>query len=219
MAELTKLKARVRSDFGKGPMGRMRRSGRVPGVVYRGGRDPVALDIGAEELGHMVHGAASEHILLSLAVEGEAEARSVLIQEIQRDVLTDAFLHIDFHEVSLTEKLRARVPVEPHGEVAGVKVGGTLEQIMHEIEVECLPTDLPRVIDVDVSGLEVGDALHVRDLPSPEGVIFVPDPNLVVFTVAAARVAEVEEVPAEGEAAEPELADEAGAEEAESDGG
>jgi large subunit ribosomal protein L25 len=201
MAELTKLSAGVRTVSGKGPVGRLRRAGRVPGVVYGGEREPVMLQVDAEEFQHLMHGAASEQIVLELAIEGEEEPRSVLIQEIQHDVITDAYLHIDFHEVSLTEKLRARIPLEPRGEAAGVKTGGVLEQIMHEIEVECLPTDLPRLIEADVSALEVGDSLHVKDLEVPENVRLVPDPELVVILVAAARVVEeVEEV--EEEAAE-----------------
>lgn len=216
MAAMTKLSARVRSEFGKGPVGRMRRAGRIPGVVYRAGREPVSLDIDAEELGRMMKHAASEHILLELTVAGEEGPRSVLIEEIQRDILTDGILHIDFHEVSLTEKLRARIPVEPRGAAAGAKEGGTLEQVLHEIEVECLPHDLPGALDVDVSPLRVGDTLHVRDLKAPDGVVFTANPELVVFSVAAARVAEVEAVPA-GEAAEPEVV--SGEDEAKAEGG
>lgn len=216
MAAMTKLNARVRSEFGKGPVGRMRRAGRIPGVVYRGGRETLPLDIDAEELGRVMKSAASEHILLELTVEGEGDPRSVLIHEIQRNMLTDGFLHIDFHEVSMTEKLRARIPLEPRGEAAGAKEGGTLEQILHDVEVECLPADLPAALHVDVGALGVGDTLHVKDLKAPEGVVFLANPELVVFAVAAARVAEVEPEAA-GEVTEPELVAGAGEKKAETE--
>ncbi len=221
MVETATLKARVREARGKGAMKRLRREGRIPAVVYSGRRESVPLDLDAEEFMHLLHHAASEHVFLTLEIEGEEEPRSVLLQEIQHEVLGENILHVDFREVLLTEKLRARVPIEPVGESAGVKQGGVLEQILHEVEVECLPTDLPGSIDVDVSALEIGHSLKIAEMDPPPGVTLVSDEDLVVFTVAAPRVAvELEEEAAEAEEAaeEPEVVGKAADEEGSGEG-
>jgi large subunit ribosomal protein L25 len=129
-----------------------------------------------------------------------------LIKEIQREPIRGLILHVDFNEISLTETLKVNVPLAAHGEAIGVKAdGGTLEHVMWELQVECLPTNIPEKISVEVTNLKIGDAIYVKDIKIPEGVKVLTDPELIAMIVKPPKV-EVpkEEVPGEG-AAEPEL--------------
>jgi large subunit ribosomal protein L25 len=129
-----------------------------------------------------------------------------MIQEIQRDPLQPEIVHVDFHAVSATEKLTAEVPIETVGEPVGVKTGGgLLEHILRSIEVECLPGDLPERIEVDVSNLDIGDSVHVKDLKLPSGVEALVDEDLTVLSVSEARVEEEEVAAAEAAPAAPEV--------------
>ncbi|OGW77520.1 MAG: hypothetical protein A3J52_03385 [Omnitrophica bacterium RIFCSPHIGHO2_02_FULL_49_9] len=130
--------------------------------------------------------------------------KTVVIKEIQHDPITDAVEHIDFNIISLTEKIKVNVPLHVTGESIGVKEDGVLDVVHHEIEVECLPTDIPERIPVDITSLKIGDSVHIKELSFPSGVTPTLEENEVVVAVHAPRVEE-EPVPAEGEAAEPEV--------------
>jgi large subunit ribosomal protein L25 len=132
--------------------------------------------------------------------------RTSLIQEVQHHPVRGEIIHVDFHAVSMTEEIDAEVVLEPEGEPVGVKTfGGLLQQSMRSLPIRCLPQNLPSIIVVDVSGLNIGESLHVRDIRLPPGVAAVPDEDLTVFIVSEPTVAEEEPVAAAEEAAAPEV--------------
>ena len=188
MAQKVQLKAKTRTEIGKGAVKRMRSQGAVPAVIYGAHAKPVNLAIAVEELEKALHDATSENVLVDLLVDegGKTNKHLALIQEVQHHPYEDTILHIDFHEVVATEKLRANVPVRPIGEPAGVKTGGgILEYVMRELRVECLPQDLPEVLEVSVEVLEIGQSIHVGDITPPKGVTLLDDKGQTVFLVAA----------------------------------
>ena len=188
MAEKIQLKAKTRSEIGRGAVKRMRTQGMVPGVVYGAHAKPLSVTVALQDLENALQHAIGENVLVDLQVdqEGKTDSRLALIQEVQHHPYEDTILHIDFHEVKATEKLRASVPVRPVGEPAGVKTGvGVLEYVMRELRVECLPKDLPSIIEVNVEKLEIGQSIHVGDIVVPEGVTVVDDKGQTVFLVAA----------------------------------
>jgi large subunit ribosomal protein L25 len=208
MAKQVQIKAKSRTETGKGPVKRMRASGVVPGVVYGAHTKPLSITITLLELDKALHHATGENVLVDLVVEegGKSSNRLALIQEVQHHPFEDQILHVDFHEVSATEKLRTAVPVRAIGEPAGVKTGGgVLEFVMRELRVECLPKDLPEVIEVNVEKLEIGQSIHVGDVTPPAGVAFLDNKDQAVFIVAAPIAEEEVAAPAEAGPTEPEL--------------
>lgn len=202
------LKAEVRKDTGKRVAKDLRNSGLVPANVYKSGKAATSLTVGDRELESVLHTKAGENVLITLKVSGGESAskdRTVLIKEIQRHPVRDNILHVDFNEISLTETLEVKVPLEARGEPVGVKVdGGILEHILRELSVECLPTDIPAKIEVEVSTLKIGEHVLVKDIKVPAGVKVLNDPELIALIIKAPKV-EVpkEEAVAGGE--EPEL--------------
>lgn len=182
----------------------VRKAGKVPGVVY-GIRESTPLTIDPKELEALLGTRAGANVVFQLRVEGEAESeRPVIVKELQRDSMKGAIVHADFLEIRMDEKIQVAVPLVLAGESPGVKLGGTLSQLMRELEVECLPNAIPERIEVDVAEVDIGDVLHVRDLRLPEGVDLMADSDEPVLTVLA-PVEEEEEAPEdellEGEAA------------------
>jgi large subunit ribosomal protein L25 len=188
MAQKVQLKAKTRAEIGKGAVKRMRSEGVVPAVIYGAHTKPMNVAVSVEELEKVLHGATSENVLVDLQVDegGKMNSRLALIQEVQHHPYEDAILHIDFHEVLATEKLRTNVPIRPIGEPAGVKTGGgVLEYVMRELRVECLPQDLPDVLEINVEKLEIGQSIHVGDITPPKGATLLDDKGQTVFLVAA----------------------------------
>jgi large subunit ribosomal protein L25 len=188
MAQKVQLKAKTRAEIGKGAVKRMRREGIVPAVIYGAHMKPINVTVAVKELEKALHSGTSENVLVDLQVDegGKTNNRLALIQEVQHHPYEDTILHIDFHEVKATEKLRASVAIRPIGEPAGVKTGGgVLEYVMRELRVECLPKDLPEVIEVNVEKLEIGQSIHVGDIAAPAGVAVLDDKGQTVFLVAA----------------------------------
>ena len=217
----TQLKAERREGAGKGVARKLRASGRVPAVFYGQGSPAVSLSVDARELLHLLHVNAGTNLLVDLVIDGEPHM--AIAREIQRDHIRNKFKHVDFLAVSRTETITVSVEVKEVGEPAGVKAGGVIEHHLREIEVGCLPQDVPDAIEVDVSSLELGDMLHVRDLVAPKGVQILSNPEdavLSVITPAALRVEADLSVPGEEAAPVPEApeaeeeAAEAGEEEA-----
>jgi large subunit ribosomal protein L25 len=207
MAKQVQLKAKTRNETGRGHVKRMRSAGSVPGVVYGAHTKPFNITVDRRELGLLLEHATGENLLVDLVVEDakDQKNRLALIQEVQHHPVQDMILHVDFHEVLATEKLRTVVPVRSHGEPAGVKTGGgVLEYVMRELHVECLPKDLPDVIEVNVEAMEIGQSIHVRDIKAPEGVTLLDQKDMAVFIVVAPIAEEVAATPAEG-AVEPEV--------------
>lgn len=192
------LTAFSRSALQRRAVKKLRSQGRVPAVIY-GRNKPQTLEINTKEIETIIHHSASENLLLDLAVDGTK--RLALVKEIQHHPLSRKILHIDLHEVAEGDKVTVEIPVEAVGEAVGVKSGGgVLEHVVFKIKVRATPRDLPEVINVDVSALEVGKAIHLGEIVLPPGVEALGKKDISVFSVAA-PVAETPETPAEGAAA------------------
>ena len=209
MAKRLGIKAKVRAEIGGRRPRRIRASGRVPAILYGAGTAQ-PLELNGREIAEALHGASSESVLIDLTLEAEGGAitkRMALIREVQHDPLRDTIEHVDFHAIEENKKLRVEVPVHEVGEAVGVRTGGgILDHNLRTLRVECLPKDLPERIDVDVSHLEVGKAIHVGEVKLPEGVTVLNTRELPGFMVLLPKV---EEAPtpeaAAAAAAEPEV--------------
>jgi large subunit ribosomal protein L25 len=199
------IAAKPRSETGSHAVSRLRRDGKVPGVVYgHQFASPLPIVIESRDLRSALSG-HNINSVFTLEIEGRG-ATPVMIHERQLDVVSHHLLHIDLYAVNLTEAVEANVTVVAVGNAPGVKEGGVLDIVLREIAVEALPGSIPEQIEVDVSELNIGDNIHVRDLKVPEGVTIVEDENDIVLSVLAPSKAE-EEVPvaAVAELAQPEL--------------
>ncbi|HEY3761974.1 MAG TPA: 50S ribosomal protein L25 [Verrucomicrobiae bacterium] len=196
------LKAYPRTQTRHGQVKQLRTTGRVPAVIYGRATKPQNLEVNAREFGDLINRSVSENLLVDLSVESDARAkRLALVQEIQHHPIDGKVLHVDFHEVSETEKVIVNVPVETTGEAAGVKTGGgVLEHVLFKLKVRCLPKDLPEQILIDVTALEIGKSIHLGDIKPPEGVEILGDKHISVVAVAQPR-AEEEVVTPEAKAA------------------
>jgi large subunit ribosomal protein L25 len=196
MAKQVKLSARARTCIGGSVANKLKREGQIPAVIYGGKEGSLPLQVGARDISNVLSHARGENILVELEIEnaGATTNRMALIQEVQHAPLTGGIVHVDFHAVNMNELLHTSVPIEPRGEPAGVKsFGGILEQSLRSLEIECLPKDLPDVLSIDVSGLNIGSSIHVKHIQLPQGVKALEDPELTVFLVAAPAVVEVAE--------------------------
>ena len=201
------LKAGARSATGKKVAKDLRNKGLVPANVYKAGKGALNLQVSIDDLYEVLHTKAGENVIITLKIEGlgSAKDKTVLIKEIQRHPVKGAILHVDFNEISLTEALKVNVPLASHGEPVGVKIdGGVLEHVIRELQVECLPTAIPEKIEVDVSALSIGDAIHIKDIKIPEGIKVLNDPELIAMIVKPPKVEAPKEEVVEGEV-EPEL--------------
>jgi large subunit ribosomal protein L25 len=195
------LKAFPRQQLRRNKVKKLRTAGRVPATIYGGRRTAQNLEVQLVELEELIHHSVSENLLVDLTVEGDATPqRLALVQDVQHNPLTGKVLHIDFHEVSADELVTITVPVEPIGEAVGVKSGGgVLEHVLFKLKIRALPKDIPEVINLDVSALEIGQSVHIGEIPAIAGVEILGSKEAPVFTVAA-PIAE-EAAPAEGAAA------------------
>jgi large subunit ribosomal protein L25 len=197
MTEQITLSAATRSDTGKGAARQLRRDGWIPAVVYGHGDESAHVQLNADEVERLLARISAATTVIGLEV-GKKKAQRVLIREVQRHPFKPTILHIDFFQIREDEKLRVAVPVHLDGRPEGVEAGGILQQIRHELQVECLPGDIPEGFHVDVSALVVGDSLHIGDLDSG-GVAVLEDPDLTICTVVPPTVMKVEEEEVEEE--------------------
>ncbi len=188
-----------REQCGTSVSRRLRREGKIPAVVYGHGESAKMLTVSGEE----VHGLLHHSGLITLKVDSKDEL-SVIVKDIQVNPLTGHPLHFDFQEVRADEEITATLPLESHGEPAGTAAGGILEQYLHEIEVVCLPGNLPENIIVEVSALKLDETITVAELPLPDGVKSTLDSDITVFQV---RIPQIAKEPEEEEAEEAELAE------------
>lgn len=204
--EKIQLKAEAREEAGKKPTKKIRNEGFVPAVVYKEGTKTVSLKINEKELAHVLKSKAGANVLIGLKIGGDkSKERTVLIKEVQRHPIKAQILHVDFQEISLTDKLTIDVPLVTKGDAEGVvKEEGVLEHILWEIKVECLPTDIPSKIEVDVTSLKIGDSLLVKDIQAPAGVKILNAPDQTIVTVKMPHVEKPVEEVAEA-VTEPEL--------------
>jgi len=199
MAKQVKLTAERRTALGRSAVRKLKATGSVPAVMYGAKDKPESLQVSKRDINALLSHAAGENILVELDIAGKTHL--ALVQEVQHAPLGGAVLHVDFHAVSQDEVIQADVPLEPTGMANGVKnMGGLLEQSLRSLAIECLPRDLPDVIRVDVSALDIGDAIHVREIQLPAGVTTRIQPELTAFSVLAPTVEE-EPVAATAEAA------------------
>lgn len=182
----------------RGGVKKLRSIGRVPAVIYGRHTKPQNLEVSLKELETLIHHSVSENLLLDLSVEGDANKRMALLQDVQHHALSGKVLHVDLHEVAENEKVTVMISVETVGEAAGVKSGGgVLEHVLHKIKIRALPRDLPEVVAVDVTHLNIGQAIHLGEIPLPAGVEVIGDKHISVLAVAA-PITEAQETAAEG---------------------
>lgn len=209
------LDVEPRSEMGKSAARRLRRAGKVPGVVY-GIHDPTPVSVDPRALEKILRSSGGVNAVFQLNVQGEKKmSRPVLLKFIDRDPMRDDILHADFLEIRMDQKIKVAVPLSFVGESKGVKMGGVLSVLLRELEVECLPNVIPSEVEVDITEIDMNDVIHVRDLRLPGDVELVADPEDPVVTV----VAPVEEEEAVPEAVEGEEAEAAAEGEAPAEGG
>jgi large subunit ribosomal protein L25 len=213
------LKAQVRKKTGKGPARTLRREGRMPAVLYGNKTDSILLSIEIREFEKVVKNANIGSLLLNLQIQnGKTFTRPAMIRELQTNPATGAFLHVDFFEIDMQNKITVSVPVITRGKSVGVEEGGLLQIVRRELELFCLPTAIPEAIEVDITDLAIGDSIHVEEIALPADVELSDETDFTVVTVLAPaieeEVVEEEELEEGEEAAEEEVAEgEAAAEE------
>lgn len=186
------LDAKKREETGKTLVKLSRRQALIPGVVYGKKTKSLPIVIGLKELEKiLIQGAAHKIVKLQIASNGAHQEKMCMIQEIQRDALGSRILHVDFHHISMEEKIEATVPLSLQGDPAGLKEGGVLDHVLWEIEVKALPMNLPEKLTLDVSALLINQSLHVKDIPVPEGVEVIHNLEEVVVVVHPPRVEEL----------------------------
>jgi large subunit ribosomal protein L25 len=198
------LVAETREGTGKGKARKLRAQGRIPAVVYGRKRAAQSIAVNPEQLQKLLRGAAGMNTLIDLSIGG-ARA-TVLVKGLERDPVRGRYLHADFYEVDLAQKVTVSVPIHLVGKAAGTDFGGILDHPLRELLIECLPREIPQRIDVDVTALQVNDSIHVSDLKLAPGLLVKTDGTLAVASVILPAAEEVapaaaEAVPAEGEAA------------------
>jgi large subunit ribosomal protein L25 len=185
MAKKTPLKAAPRARTGSGRLNQMRREGWLPSVIYGRGTENMNLKVDAKTFAEVIAHSSSENIVVNLDIEGSG-ARLAFLQSIQHDPLTGAPLHADFLAIDEKTAITAHIPAHLNGEAPGVKAGGVIEQYVHAIEITCLPNDLPETIEIDISGLQLGDSLHLGDIKYPAGVTPTHASEVVVVHIGRA---------------------------------
>jgi len=192
------LQAKNRQKEGSAESRRIRKNGRIPAVLYGRSGKAVSIDLDASEFIKGTKG-ISESTIVNINVDGKAY--DAFVKDAQRNIIDGNILHIDFYEVESGVVLRAKVSLVLHGNPIGVREGGMLETPLHEIEVECLPKDLPERIEIDISGLKANHSIHVRDIPLAQGVRLLSNPDQVVALVKFAKIEVVAAPEAEAAAA------------------
>lgn len=194
--------------FNKNAARRVRAAGRIPAVVYGAGQDSVAVEVDPKVITRILHSDSGHNTIFDLDIAGSGAVKAMIV-DWQHEPIKGALLHIDLKRIAMDKAMRVSVPVQLVGVPTGVKnQGGILEQVLREVEIECLPGDIPSHLDVDVAGLEMNQSIHVSDLPHSGSIKFLDDEGLTVAHVTAIRetVAETEAAAAEAALAEPEVA-------------
>lgn len=202
MAEQIAVAAKTRSGRGKNAARRLRASGQIPAVAYGGGSEALSLAVDPRQIQQILHSPGGHNTLFDLKVEGKSTGQAMLRDWVY-EPLWDKLLHVDILRVAAGTKLKVKVPVHLQGEPKGVKVdGGVLDFVLREVEVECLPKDIPEEMRVNVSELELGAGVRAGDLPFASGVKLITDPGHVIVHVLAPRVEEEVAPAVEAEAVE-----------------
>jgi len=205
MAEQLKLSAGVRKEKGKGVARRLRKKGILPAVVYGYKTPSIPLSIDSKQLKQAIASGKSGSKLLSLLIEGNGgpKEKTVMIKELQIHPVKRHYLHVDFFEVAMDKEITIKIPIKLIGEAEGVKIGGVLQQVRRELEIKCLPSQIPDGLEIDVSSLNIGDSIHLSDAQLPPGIKALEDADLTIATVLAPTIEkEVAEEVAEEKAEE-----------------
>lgn len=185
-----KLNLLRRGESGKGAARKLRRAGRVPGVIYGGGDEPVMVSMEARETLQLFQSIPVDNTILHLSLDGEAGPEQALVREVQVHPYRTELLHVDFLRIQRGVPIEVHVPVRLRGVPDGVRNdGGVLDQVAHDITVKCIPSLIPEAIEVEVTQLGLGDVLRAGDIVMPEGVDNLVDPERMICGVAAARLA------------------------------
>lgn len=194
------LGVQLREELGRAKVKELREQGFIPAVIYGEGKSAQAIKVSHKELFQLLHQHRLENVVINLKIQNsENKDKSCLIKEIQYHPVKNDIIHVDFNEVSLTKLIKINVPIAAKGDPVGVKQdGGVLEHILWEIEIECLPGDIPKEIEVDVAHLKIGDAIHIKDISLPPNIKVITDASAVILSVAA-PIKEEAAAPAEEE--------------------
>ena len=190
VTESNVLEAQPRTPGNKNEARRVRRGGKLPGVLYGAGKEALSLTLDPRQVTRILHSATGHNTIFDLALNGERT--KAMIVDWQYEPIKGALLHIDLKRIAMDQKLKVNVPIMLKGEAAGVKQqGGILEQVLREVEIECLPGDIPNSIDADVSDLVFGKVLRVADLPHSDKLKFLTDPDQTVAHITTVKEEEV----------------------------
>ncbi len=217
--ELIELKTNIRTTLGNGPARRLRQTGQVPAVLYGPKTESVLLSVNKSDLDLVLKKGRSSQIILNLVIQnnGETYTRPAMIKELQVHPVSRRYLHIDFYEIDMDRKITVGVRVVTTGKSVGVERGGILQIIRRELEVECLPFEVPESIVIDITDLDMGDSVHVKDISLDGDVEFLGESNLTVVTILTPKLEEEPEAEEEAEEEDAEKEDretpEAGSEE------
>ena len=209
--DLIELKADIRTTTGNGPARRLRQKGRIPAVLYGPGTESVLLSVNIRDIDRVFKKGRIGQALLNLVISnnGETTTKTVMVKELQLHPVSRDFLHIDFYEIAMDRKIMVNVPITTTGKAKGVEIGGILQIIRRELEVQCYPLDVPESIEIDITNLDIGDSIHVGDIQRQNEVEFLDDENFTVVTIVSPKIEEkVEEEEEEIEEGEAVIAEE-----------
>lgn len=207
--DLIELNTDTRKEKGNGPARVLRRDGRIPAVLYGPKSEPIMLSVSVREIENILKKESSARVLLGLTVDGaKGKPKPVMIKELQRHPVTRSFLHVDFYEVDMARKIKVNVPIVTEGKCKGVELGGMLQIIRRELEVFCLPHEIPESVIIDITDLDVGESVHVQDIPLGENVEIPADVNFTILTVTSPKAEDEEGEEAEEGEEEVEAAEE-----------
>jgi large subunit ribosomal protein L25 len=198
--EKIELQATVRKSVGNGPARVLRRAGQIPAVLYGRKTDPVLLSVNTKDLEVILKQGSFGQFILNLVIQnGKKMTKAAMIKELQTHPLSGQLIHVDFYEIDMDRKIKVMIPVVTTGHSVGVEEGGLLNIVRRELEVLCLPGDIPETIEIDISELTMGDSIHLEDVPLGENVEIASDVNYTVVTVLSPKVEEEEVEEEEGE--------------------
>lgn len=205
--EQLELQATLRKTVGNSPARSLRRSGQIPAVLYGRKTDPILLSVSVKSLENVLKQGNVFQIILNLVIQnGKKITKPTMIKELQTHPVTGNFIHIDFYEIDMKRQIKVMVPVVTRGQSVGVENGGMLNIVRRELELLCLPGDIPDAVEIDITELDIGDSIHIEDIPLGENIEIAVDVNFTVVTVLSPKVEEeaIEEEEAELEGAEAE---------------
>jgi large subunit ribosomal protein L25 len=211
--ELLELTANVRKTTGKGISRALRKQGLIPGVLYGPKSEPIPISVDTLDIEKLFKHSGSNQAPLNLTIKnGEDVKKTAMIKDLQLHPVSRRFLHIDLYEVAMDKKIQVKVPVVLSGMARGTEAGGTLQLIRREIDVLCFPLDIPEFITIDVSEMDIGDSIHIEEIPVSGNIEILADTNFTVVTVSGAMAEEHAE-PSEVEEEEGEVSEEEGGDE------